>query len=197
MQESLRTDSLLVRVLLVLMCVLLALLCAAVWRLTALVDRADRTLAAISEDVKQTASTTARISRHVDRLEESARQALPISEAESLLDAAAAVRGPAEGGLAPAAEEEIRHLLSCLRRPELRFEYSGGQHSAGRFYLQLCAKCQTYRRTLASAEDFIARVATQTITGHPYYVVQDGEKRPLDAWLRAELEKHRSEKAAE
>jgi hypothetical protein len=161
-----------------------------------LVDRADRTLQAISEDVRQTAGTTARIARHVDQIEERARQALPVSEAESLLDAAAGLREAAEGGLAPATEEEIRHLLSCLRRPELKFEYSGKQYSAGRFHLQLYAKYQAYRHTLASAEDFIARVATETISGHPYHVLEGDQKQPLDAWLRAQLDRHRAGKAA-
>lgn len=196
MDKSSPADLWLVRVPFLLACVLLALLCVSVLRLTMLVDRADRTLQAISEDVKQTAGTTARIARHVDRLEESVRQALPIDEAASLLDAAAAIREPAEGGLTAAAEEEIRHLLSCLRRPELRFEYSGKEYSAGRFHLQLYAKYQAYRHTLASAEDFIAKIATETISGHPYHVLEGGRKRPLDAWLRAQLDRHRAGKAA-
>lgn len=179
----------------------LALLCFLVWRLAMLTARVERTVADLSGDMRQVTGTAARIAEkidrlneQVDRLEKKAREAVPVEEVESLLDSAAALRESAENPLTPAAEAEIRQLLARLRDPALTFGYGGEDIPAGRFYLQIYAKYKAYRRTLASAEDFIARIATRTIDGRDYHVRRgEGEQRPLGEWLREELAKLRAE----
>ena len=86
------------------------------------------------------------------------------------------------------AEGEIRYLLSEIRASKAKFEYAGRPQSAMSLYARLYAKQRTLGKTLASAEDFVDKVASKSITGKAYHVTEPGgAKQELGDWLRAKL----------
>jgi hypothetical protein len=93
----------------------------------------------------------------------------------------------------PRAEAEIKWLLSQIGSSKARFAYDNKKKSALMFYAHVYAKYKIYKKTLASAEDFIAKVGTKTITGKPYYItVPGGQQVELGQWLRAKLTARRA-----
>lgn len=177
--------------------VLLCVACVLMVRLTILTNRITRTLDTNAENIVKVTATAARISEKVDRIElrlSRWRKAIKIDEVASTLDEVAKIAWGLGGeGAGANAKAEIAHLLSRIRGSRLGFEYDGKRHSATRFYFQMLAKHKAYERTLASAEDFIADVATKTMTGKTYHVVAaDGSRRELAEWLAERLREHRA-----
>jgi len=182
---------------------LVALACFFVWRMSMLVYRLEQSVVAVSADVQRVTGTMARVADLVDRLterierlEKKVGDAVGMDELEMALDEIRDVRRglyDVEEPVGPEVEREITHLLKHIESSGLRFEISGKYRSAFRSYLHLLAKYKVYRRTLRSAEDFIEKVATQSMIGHPYYVIlEDGKKMALGAYLKDVLEKHRA-----
>ena len=182
---------------------LVALACFFVWRVSMLVYRVEQSVVAVSADVRQVTGTMARVASLVDRLterierlERKTEEAIGMDELEMALDEIKDVReslSTAEEPFGPEVEKEIKYLLGHICWSGRQFEISGKYRSAFRSYLYLLAKYKVYRRTLKSAEDFIEKVATKSIIGHPYYVLlEDGKKMALGAFLKEALEKHRA-----
>jgi hypothetical protein len=190
------------RLVLLVACVFLAFCCWFVWRISMVAMQAEAAIVAISADVKQMSTTGAQISQHLQQLdvrlrsmEEKAADAIKLDDIEHMLDEAAQLRdgGVASGSISPDTEREIKHLLSQVRRSKYRFKYSDEDKGGMRFYLQLYTKYETYKKLLASAEDFIDKVATTSIAGHAYQVVIDDKQTvALNEWLTDELKKYRA-----
>jgi hypothetical protein len=185
-------------VLLIVACVLLVYTTATVRRLNILLD-------AISNDLAESLATTARLSRQVDdisvRVESfggKLKDAVKLDEVESVLAQVASIgsgRGEAGGKvvtLDARAAAEIGHLVSRVAQCDGRFEADGKSYSRRRFHLQLLAKRKAYEGSIASAEDFIERVAARTVTGKDYFVVlEDGTRKSVREWLGGELTEYR------
>ena len=179
--------------------VLLCVACILMVHLTILANRITRTLEANAENVAKITATAARVSEKIDKIEMRAERWLRVTRADEVISTLDAVARIGEGfirgstGPDPNVKSEIAHLLSRIRGSPLAFEYGGNRYSAARFYYQILAKHKAHERTLASAEDFIANVATSTITGKTYHVVAaDGSKRELAEWLAERLREHRA-----
>lgn len=101
---------------------------------------------------------------------------------------------------APAARQEIAHLVDYLKSSGCSFKRNGSWHDATDAARHLDRKVAYLlkRDLIASAEDFIARAATESsISGTPYQV-RCGADAPVAsaAWLKAELAKYRSTRPA-
>ena len=189
------------QVLLLLGCCVLALVCYLIWEVTRVVVRVEEGVAAVSEDVKTVAKTAARVSVEVgemmDRMEElraKLRDSVPTQELEDVLDEMKKAReNPANLEPATKAEvdTEVTHLLATIRRSDCRYVRNGKEVSALNFYGYLLGKYKLYEGTVTSAEDFIEKVATKTMTGEPYYAVIEGKKVALAVHLREALAKYR------
>jgi len=198
-----KTDVWISRAVLVLSACLIALACFLVWRISMVVYRLEQAVVSVGADVRQVTATGVRLSELVDRLadrverlERKSEGAIGMDELESALDELKDLREglarPREA-LSAEAEGEIRYLLRRIHGSGLQFALPGKFGSASRAYVHLTAKFQLYRSTLTSAEDFIRTVASQTVTGHPYYVkLEDGGKIALDAWLGEQLAEYRA-----
>lgn len=176
--------------------VLLIVACVFMVYLTLLVRQLTVTIDAMSEHVAQVMATTARMSKHVDRVEERLRvlyEDLDIAgTATEAVDVALSLGGEAVE-VEQRAEDEIKWLLGQIGSSKAKFAYDDKEKSSLSFYARLYAKYKVYRKTLASAEEFIDKVATKTITGKPYYVTEPGgERAELGEWLRAKLEARRA-----
>jgi hypothetical protein len=166
--------------------------------------RTEQAVVAIADDLKAMSTTGAQISEHLQQvdqrlqsIESKASNAMNVDELESMLDEINLVR-EANTQPAPATSEamerEVKHLLSSIRKSGHRFTYADENRSASRFYAQMYMKYKTYENTVATAEDFIAKVATSTVAGRPYEVViSESETKPLDAWLTGELKEFRDQ----
>jgi len=183
---------------------LLGFCCWFVWRISMVAFQAEAAIVAISADVQQMSSTGAQISEHLQKLdnrlqaiEAKAFDAMNIDEVESMINELDELRdGASTPGkpISPDAEREIKYLLSQIMQSKHRYVYSDENKGGTRFYFQLYAKYKTYKSTLASAEDFIDKVATSSIGGHPYQVVVSPDQTvALKDWLGEELKKYRSE----
>lgn len=175
---------------------LLIIACVFMVYLTLLVRQLTVTIDAMSKHVAQVMATTARISKHVDRVEDRLRvlyEDLDIAgTAKEAVDVALSLRGEAVK-IEPRAEDEITWLLGQIRSSKAKFAYDDKKKSALSFYARLYGKYRVLKKTLASAEDFIDKVATKTITGKPYYITEPGgEQVELGQWLRAKLKARRA-----
>jgi hypothetical protein len=182
----------------------IAFCCWFVWRISMVAYQAEAAIVAISADVKQMSSTGAQISEHLQKLdnrlqaiEAKAFDAMNIDEVESMINEIDELRDgqrPPGTQLSLDAEREIKHLLSQVMQSKHRFIYSDENKGGTRFYFQLYAKYKTYKSSLSSAEDFIDKVATSSIGGHPYQVgVSPDQTVTLNDWLGEELKKYRAD----
>lgn len=95
----------------------------------------------------------------------------------------------------PAARQEIAHLLDYLGASGCRFQRNGDWHDALDAVTHLKRKYDYLlkRDLVDTAEDFIARAASESsFSGKPYQV-RCGDAAPVSsaAWLGAELTKYR------
>ncbi|MDY0977888.1 DUF5329 domain-containing protein [Massilia sp. CFBP9012] len=96
---------------------------------------------------------------------------------------------------APAARQEIAHLIGYLTASGCSFQRNGSWHDAAQAAKHLQRKYDYLlkRDLVASSEDFVARAATESsLSGKPYQV-RCGGNAPVAsaAWLKAELAKYR------
>ena len=167
-----------------------------------LVDRLDKTLTAVNDNVCQVANTAARLSSDVgeiltrlEGIKDSAAGLVDMGDAQHL---AANLLGslPSVPGMQQEtpAQKEIAFLLQHIRESGATFEYEGKSRSAQWLALKLQAKTMIAGSTVDSAEAFIEKVAASTGAGSTYEIVhEDGSKEPLSDWLRAALAKYRTD----
>ena len=97
---------------------------------------------------------------------------------------------------APSAEEEIAQLLDFVAHSGCEFERNGSRHTSADAADHLRLKYARGKRYVASAEQFIDRLATQSSwTGKPYRVRCAGVERPAGEWLHEALQGQRHARA--
>lgn len=182
--------------------VLLTVFALLIWRLSALAQRIEQTVSAISSDVELVASTAADLSQRIDiltakidALKQKSEDLIHRNEVESLVDQFNLLQEGYSGSTEELSEEskrEIKDLMSVIRKFEGKFRSDGEYVSPTWLYLKLQVKYKTYEPTIHSAEDFIDRVATKTLTSSNYEVVHpDGENESLAELLRRNLRAYR------
>ena len=180
-----------------------------VWRIAMVFYRVEKAVETISSDVSEVTGAAARISRkmeevidRIERLEQKTGKVVTMDEVETLLDSAAALKSGAGEKMSEETAAEIGRLFALIRTARGEYEYAGKIKSPLKFYGHVYAKYKAYRNAITSAEGFIDRCATKTITGKVYYLRMpkpggaEGEvtKRPVAEWLREELAKIRAER---
>jgi len=97
---------------------------------------------------------------------------------------------------APQAKQEIAHLLDYLSRSGCQFNRNGTWYGPAPAVDHLKQKYEYLlkRGLVGSAEDFIARAATESSMSSKPYQVKCEAQAPVQAgpWLRAELARYRS-----
>ena len=104
------------------------------------------------------------------------------------------------GEPSPVAKQEIAHLVGYLKDSGCQFGRNGSWYGSGEAVDHINEKYDYLLRKglVASAEDFIARAASESsISGKPYQV-KCGSAEPVQSgpWLRAELARYRAKSAA-
>lgn len=101
------------------------------------------------------------------------------------------VHAAAAGADAPA-NDEIDHLLHYVAVSSCTFVRNGTEYPADKASEHLASKYHFVGARIASAEDFIKYLATQSsITGEPYHVKCGKTDALSGAWLTAELHRYR------
>ncbi|MCD6060617.1 MAG: hypothetical protein K0S16_928 [Moraxellaceae bacterium] len=99
------------------------------------------------------------------------------------------------GELSPAGRAEVAHLFAHLQQSGCQFNRNGSWYAAGEAVAHLQKKFDYLqkKKLVASAEDFIARAASESsVSGKPYLVKCGATAAvPSGAWFRAALEKYR------
>ena len=99
--------------------------------------------------------------------------------------------------LGSAADREIRYLLDGISHSGCQFERNGTRYEAARAVEHLEMKYRRARRYVGNADEFIARIGTQSsFSGRPYNVVCDGAATPSGRWLSDLLDAYRSDDRA-
>jgi hypothetical protein len=94
------------------------------------------------------------------------------------------------------AEREIDHLLDYVAASNCTFMRNGESFPAIKAREHLAMKYRFARSRLATAEDFIKYLATESSSsGDPYRIVCDRKEAPAGPWLTAELRRYRQETA--
>jgi hypothetical protein len=97
-----------------------------------------------------------------------------------------------------ATQQEVSHLFSYLENSGCSFDRNGSWYDASKATAHLRQKYEYLlkKRLIASAEDFIARAATESsMSGKPYSVrCGDTGPVPSGAWFGAELQRYRQRK---
>jgi hypothetical protein len=156
--------------------------------------------------VDQLSATAARLGERLDRIgakgERVGESAAGVAEdiaklsrkVEGLTDRMDLVEGwndalhGGPGRMGDGEEKLVRELLAAVRGADLKFVRGGEEKSGLRMYAWLYAKYQIWKPTIASADEFISKVASEALTGTPYQVVgKDGSRRPLADWLKERL----------
>lgn len=188
-----------ITVLLSLLAILTAFSSLLLWRLSAAVLEAEKVLSRNAASIEQIATTGARISQQIDRLmdrleslEGRLDEVMPGEEIANLAEELGQLQEGLKGERtvrSATSEAAIDNMFDRIGKSGLRFGYEDKEFSAFRFKTQLKIKYQAYKRIIASPEDFIEKVATQTINGHPYFVIKEkGDKEPLNGWLRSTIQ---------
>lgn len=108
------------------------------------------------------------------------------------------VPSPGASGGNSVAEQEIAYLLDCIGGPELQYEYEGKRRPSSWVRVKLHGKAVILDSEIASAEDFINKVAAHTSEGATYYLIDKaGEKVELKAWLLDRLQERRAAEPTE
>jgi len=201
MNSESATDLFLRRTLHLVLIVLAALCCYFLWQISGTAREIHRLVSSNSDDIGQIVSTASEISKevdeiraHVSRLEEKVRESLPLEEMDSLLEETRLLFSPNEEtkdteDLSTVSMNQIESLLRIIRKSGHRFRFGDRSFSSFSFYLLLKSKYGIHKKLLTSSEDFIEKVATQTVTGKPYEVLfEDGSTKNLADWLREQME---------
>lgn len=186
------------RLLRVLLVVLVAAGCFFLWRISMAAYQIERMLSANQEDIRQVASTAAAISKKIDQiterldnLENRVRDIVPLEEAENFFEGIGDLSRDLRAEEVPrstSAEEEIQFLISQIRASDLTFGYGEKEISSRRLSFLIRSKNRMLGKSAGSAEEFIEAVATKTVTGKEYFVLDEGvEKTPLERWLTEKL----------
>lgn len=98
----------------------------------------------------------------------------------------------------PAAKQEVAHLLDFVTRSGCQFNRNGSWHEPAQAAEHLSQKYEYLlkRGLVVSAEDFIARAASESsMTGKPYLVrCSSGAPLHSAAWLQTELARYRAQR---
>jgi hypothetical protein len=199
-------DRWLVRALILTLVALLGFSSYLLWRISMVAYRAEALLMGVSGEIEQVVRTSARVAERIDELDqavgdlrEKSRNMIKPDEVTALIDTLeqAAADAHAGGKTAPDVEEEISALLDAVRTSNLSFVRRGDPHSGAAFSLWLQSKMLRYPGQFASAEEFIDKIATQSVLGTRYNVIlQSGEKQDLANWLKEKLARLRAAKTA-
>ena len=97
---------------------------------------------------------------------------------------------------APAAQDEINHLLSFIENSGLRFSRNGSEHTAKESADHLRDKLGQAGGRVKTADDFIVGIASKSyLSGKPYLMkTRDGKEVPTGPWLSEELARYRAGK---
>jgi len=203
MSEEPRFELWIGRLLRLFLVVLVAVACFFLWRISMAAYQIEKMLAANQEEIHQVVKTAAAISEKLDamkdrieRLEARAKDLLPVKETEALFEEMGEIVGRLRSEEVPKAasvEEEIEFLLGEIGGWGGELGYGDKEVSARRLSFLIRSKYRLKGKGISTAEDFIREVATETINGKRYFVVdENGGKVPFDEWLRARLESFRS-----
>jgi hypothetical protein len=177
-----------------------------VYRLSRVAYGVEQAVAGVSEDVQEVTATVATLCGDVAAmrteivaLKAKAEDSVPYDEVESAFEEALAL-GQAmkadSSALPPAAEAEIAALLKSLTTSGCTAEVGGRKQSVFTLHARLYTKYRLKQNTLTSVEDFIDQVATASMLGKTYYLVdKSGQRVELAAWLRDQLATIRAAKA--
>lgn len=95
------------------------------------------------------------------------------------------------------AQQEVAHLQDYLKNSGCEFQRNGSWHSSvqARDHLQKKYDYLVKKDLLQSAEDFIARAATESSISHKAYAVRCAgkEAEPASSWLQSELRRYRAQ----
>lgn len=90
------------------------------------------------------------------------------------------------------ASDEIDHLLHYVAASSCTFVRNGTEYPADKASEHLASKYRFVGARIASAEDFIKYLATQSsMSGEPYHVKCGKTDALSGAWLTAELDRYR------
>ncbi|MCP4107278.1 MAG: DUF5329 domain-containing protein [Desulfobacteraceae bacterium] len=184
--------------------ILLAMSCYLVLQAILLVNRIEKSFTEISSEVQRTTEAVANLSEKISSvrtdmkgIEKKIKEMIPLEAAEHAIDAAIQIgRNIKEDDIEPdqAAEEEIKFLLSRIKQKDLSYEISGKKRSPSYIHAKMYAKYKLYKKSVASAEDFIEKAAAKTTLGRTYYVINaEGKKHELSEWLSEKLQKYRTD----
>lgn len=95
------------------------------------------------------------------------------------------------------AQQEVAHLQDYLKNSGCEFQRNVSWHSSvqARDHLQKKYDYLVKKDLVQSAEDFIARAATESSISHNAYTVRCAgkEAEPASSWLQAELRRYRAQ----
>ena len=98
-------------------------------------------------------------------------------------------------GLSPVAQQEITHLFSYLGSSGCQFNRNGSWYDAGEAVDHINSKYQYLigKDQISSAEDFIAKAASQSSMSGKPYLVRCKDAAPIESagWFQDELVKYR------
>lgn len=98
---------------------------------------------------------------------------------------------------APSAKEAkaVEHLLQYIEKSPHRFLVSGEEYDAAHFSAMVRQRYETETSRILTAEDFIDRAASRTLSTGRRYIYQrsDGSQSEVKGWLATELKKYRDE----
>lgn len=168
------------RLVLIVTAALLCVLMLFVWRLAVLVQKLDQSVEALSSDVKNVTDMATEI-------------AGVLFNPGQLVGELAPEEGPSAN---PVAAGEIGYLMDCIGQTDLRYEYGDDNRSAAWVQAKFWMKYRAFGSDIASAEDFIRKVASETHKNETYYVIEkNGNKIELSVFLTEALKKYRSQDA--
>lgn len=94
--------------------------------------------------------------------------------------------------VAATTDEEINYLLSVLTTDDCSFVSNDISYSGREFEQHLRSKLRLNDDLIASADDYIEKIATRSaVSGQPYVAVCDGKLRITKEWFGELLEAYR------
>lgn len=109
--------------------------------------------------------------------------------------AAAAPTGTALADPTPAAQVEIDHLLKFVADSQCAFVRNGTAYKATEARDHLAQKLNYAKGRIATAEEFILKLATESsMSGTPYLIRCGKTDAPAGAWLADELKRYRAKR---